>query len=109
MTPSLQVVAIYKTLLLASKAMLEHARKHEWDELVSLELQRRATIDSLREFLTGEDKPTQLSQEVAELIREILNLDEQTTALAELGMKNIEEVLGSAQTQKKLQNLYFSL
>lgn len=106
--PSPRLV-LYTRILAKSRSMHELAGVAEWDELVDEELARRELIGELRRLLENSAAAGDEENRQAEaLIRETLKLDEETRALAEKWMAEIDQRLLSVQTSRRLQNTYLS-
>ena len=88
-----------------TRAMLEAARNGDWEGLVNLEIERRATLDSLFEIAVN-FRDAGLQEEKDACIRDMLKLDDQIRALTEAWMAEMRETLASVQSQRKLTQAY---
>jgi len=104
---SATIMQHYQKALELTRAMLEAARKSEWDRMVSLEKERAGVIDQLRQHDVEPqraDPPTRNRKR--ELIRDIVQCDEQIEILTQDWMRELREVLGSIRTEQRLSRTY---
>lgn len=98
------VLATYEHALSLTRRMLELARNGDWEALVALESERGKVIDQLR---LHDPRPADgSSKRKRELIRELLQLDEQIHALTQDWMHELRSVLGSLSTEQRLSRTY---
>lgn len=96
----------YDEMWRLSQQMLEFARQGDWDRLIELEQSRAAIGESLA---AREDeslwRPAEREKKRA-LIRSILDADTEIKALTQSWMGELQEILGSIDTEKKLHKAY---
>lgn len=99
------MLATYEHALSLTRRMLELARNGDWEALVALEAERGKVIDQLR---LHDPRPTGdgSSGRKRQLIRELLQLDEQIQALTQDWMHELRSVLGSLSTEQRLSRTY---
>ncbi len=95
----------YEAFALLSEQMREAARHGQWDELVELEQKRVPMLSELRTD-SGGAVPDAISARVSELIRAILAADEETTSLALSWRGELQELIASLGTERKLFQAY---
>jgi flagellar protein FliT len=102
------VLALYGDILSRSREMLALAQSQEWDALVDNELLRRDIVARLRQTLEAHPDLLQGPEKARSeaLIREILDLDNQTRTMAQQWMEEIEHRLSSVTTTRRLKNTY---
>lgn len=105
---SAQLLARYEDLQRLTQQMLETAQRGDWDHLTALEQERAAIVDQLAR---QEEKQIWGPAEGArkgDMIRAILEADAEIKALTEAWMGEVQEILGSIGTEKKLHTAYQS-
>lgn len=103
-----QLLARYEEVWRLTQQMLELAQRGDWDQLTALEHERAAMVDQLA---GQEEEKIWGSAEGArkgDLIRAILEADAEIKVLTEAWMEELQEILGSIGTEKKLQTAYQS-
>lgn len=99
-------LAAYESILALARQMLEAARCGDWDSLVELEKNRGKFVEDLMaletESVWGQKEQTQKR----ELIQDILAVDEESNALAESRMDELQGMLGSVAAERKLLKAY---
>jgi flagellar protein FliT len=95
----------YEALALLSEQMREAARHGQWDELVELEQKRDPMLSELRTD-GGEAIPDAIAARVSELIRSILAADDETSSLASSWRGELQELIASLGTERKLFQAY---
>lgn len=98
----------YAQLLRLSQQMLQLAKQAEWDRLVELEHDRAAIADGLMKNESVAAWHDAAISRKAELIRSILETDNQIQSLTQNWMGELHEILGSIGTEKKLNKAYES-
>lgn len=98
----------YTQLLQLSQQMLQLAGQAEWDRLVELEQDRAAITDVLMKNESMATWTEEARSRKAELIRSILEMDNQIKSLTQDWMGELHEILGSIDTEKKLHKAYES-
>ncbi|MHB1292067.1 MAG: flagellar protein FliT [Sulfuricella sp.] len=97
---------MYENLWLLTQQMLDTAQKGDWDALVESELKRNAWVERMRvqneSFITN----TVEQQKVGDIIRRILAADSEIKTLTEAWKGELQEILGSIGTEKKLNKAY---
>jgi hypothetical protein len=98
----------YERVLELSRAMLEAARKSDWDQLVALERERAQLVDDIRvgDPEPGRDPSTR--ERKRELIQAVMQCDEQIALLTQDWMHELREVLGSISAEQRLSRTYGS-
>ena len=95
-------------ILAESQTMLAAATEGRWDDLIELEVARRASV--LEIAATQAAIPDAALQERKKnLVRDILAADAQTKTLTEAWMSEIQSVLTSVQAERKLIRAYESV
>jgi hypothetical protein len=100
------VISAYERALELSRAMLEAARKSDWDQLVVLERERAQLVEEIRlgDPDPGRDAATRGRKR--ELVTAIMQCDEQITLLTQDWMHELREVLGSISAEQRLSRTY---
>jgi flagellar protein FliT len=102
------VLQAYERALSLTHAMLDAARKGDWDELVRLEAERSRMIERIRQ---EDPDPARDARGVArkrQIITEMVQTDEQVQLLTQDWMRELREVLGSVSTAQRLTRTYGS-
>lgn len=95
----------YEAMQRISLHMLDAAKKGDWDRLIKLEQSRAGLENDLRQ----EDKSAwddKRAARKAELIRSILDADNETRSLAQSWMNEMQISLNSMSTGKKMTQAY---
>ena len=97
---------LYEAVWRQSQQMLETARQGEWDLLIALERSRVVNSSLLikRESLSNYARGYR--EKVRELIQEILANDEEIRMLVEPRQRELLNIVGSLNTEKKLHKAY---
>lgn len=95
----------YEALALLSEQMREAARRGQWDELVELEQKRVPILSELRTD-GGEAIPDAIIARISELIEAILVADDETGSLASSWRGELQELIASLGTERKLFQAY---
>jgi flagellar protein FliT len=100
------LMSAYERALELSRAMLEAARKSDWEQLVTLERERSRVIEDirLRDPEPGRDGAGR--ERKRELIQAVMHCDEQITLLTQDWMHELREVLGSISAEQRLSRTY---
>lgn len=98
----------YERALELTHAMLEAARKSDWNRLVGLEKERATLVDRLRELDVDPARDTRARERTRHLIQDIMQCDEQIEILTQDWMRELREVLGSINAEQKLSRTYGS-
>jgi hypothetical protein len=100
------LISAYERALELSRAMLEAARKSDWDQLIVHERERTQVVDEIR--LGDPDPGRDLANRARkrELILAIMQCDEQITLLTQDWMHELREVLGSINAEQRLARAY---
>lgn len=102
-----ELLGRYAEMLSLTQQMLDVARLAEWDRLVEIEHERAVIADNLMKLEEGCDEWTQVEQvKKADLIRSILAADDEIKNLSQAWMGELQEILGSIDTGKKLSKAY---
>ena len=105
---SVAVLQCYAKALELTHAMLEAAKRSDWDRMIVLEKERTRVIDQLRHLDLDPGRDTQTLSRKRELIRGILGCDEQIQILTQDWMRELREVLGSIRSEQRLSQTYES-
>lgn len=102
-----QSLAIYRDAWGLTREMLNSAREGDWDALLEFEVKRNALLENpmakgeiLAEVNVAEQK------QLATFIRDILAADAETRTLAGAWMGELQNILSSIGTEKKLSKAY---
>lgn len=103
---STDLLECYAELLQLAQQMLELARHSEWDRLVESEQKRSAIVETLmkHEMSSAWSQAEQVKK--SDLIRAILETDDEIKSLTQAWMGELQEILGSIGAEKKLQKAY---
>ena len=96
----------YEKALEVTRAMLDAAQKSDWDQLVTLEKERGALVDSLRVMDGDPGRDPAVRERKRTIIQEIMTCDEQVQMLTQDWMRELREVLGSISAEQKLSRTY---
>jgi hypothetical protein len=100
------VLQLYERALAHTHAMLEAARRADWDELVRLEAQRSQVVDQIRLDDPDPASAPALVARKRQIMTEMLQADEQVQLLTQDWMHELREVLGSVSTAQRLTRSY---
>lgn len=100
------IVQHYETVAQLAEKMLAAARQGLWDELVELEQQRAAVLSELMADAAHGAVPGGVAEQVAKLIKAILEQDAECTALAQAWQNELKALLGSMGTERKISRAY---
>lgn len=99
-------ISLYEDMSLLSAQMVEAARQHDWDQLVSLE----ESVTALRYTLMADDENAQLSPQEIErkrsLIQRILDDDAEVRKHTEPWMEHLRQFLGHNNRRRQLDRAY---
>jgi hypothetical protein len=98
----------YEQALELTRAMLEAARRSDWDGLVGLEKERSALVDQLRELDVNPARDAETREQKRQVLRDIMECDEQIQILTQDWMRELREILGSVSAEKRLSRTYGS-
>ena len=101
-----EIIRRYEAILTESGEMVAAAQENRWEDLIELEITRRAhilavTAESATPFA---DAAMQANKE--RLIRAILDADAQVKSLTSAWMSEISGILTSVQAERKLARAY---
>lgn len=97
----------YEHLVLVSMQMRDAARAGEWDELTLLERKRAALFAELDAgACKGASLRESAARQLGEMIEKILGADAETRALASDWRVELQGLLGSMRTERKLSDTY---
>ncbi|GAB2798048.1 hypothetical protein GCM10027040_25800 [Halomonas shantousis] len=104
-TPA-ELLTIYEALLAQSKAMLESARRQEWDQLIQQKSRYVVDVERLRSLesdcqLAGEELDAK-----AELLTGILENDGEIRRRLEARRDELSDMLGNSKRQRALSQAY---
>lgn len=97
---------LYENLWLLTLQMLNSAQNEDWDALVEAELKRNALVERMGVQNESSIMNTDEEQKTGEIIRKILAADSEIKMLTEAWMGELQEILGSIGTEKKLSKAY---
>lgn len=100
------ILAAYENLWLLTRQMLDAAQNGDWDVLLEAELKRNAWVERMRLQNVSSIKNTVEQQKAGEIIRHILAADSEIKTLTEAWKGELQEILGSIGTEKKLSKAY---
>jgi flagellar protein FliT len=101
-----ETLLLYRDAWEVSRRMLEHARKGDWDALIAAEAQRASLLEQVRNLEAREPPAPTHAQIEAELVRDILSMDEEIVSLSRGRMDEIKSTLESNGVKKKIQRTY---
>jgi flagellar protein FliT len=99
------VLTAYERALSLTRAMLDAARRADWDELVRLEGERSRAVEQIRmeDPAPGRDA---LAGRKRAILTEMMQADEQVQLLTQDWMHELREVLDSIRTEQRLSRTY---
>jgi flagellar protein FliT len=86
--------------------MLHAAQNGDWDALIESELKRKALVEGMMHENESSLMDTVEQQRIGETIRKILAADSEIKSLTQTWMGELQEILGSIGTEKKLSKAY---
>lgn len=86
--------------------MLNAAQNGDWDALIEGEIKRNALIDRMMVNNESAIMNTVEQQKTGEIIRHVLAADSEIKMLTEAWKSELQEILGSIGTEKKLSKAY---
>ena len=108
MSATATIMQRYEQALELTRAMLEAARRSDWDGLVGLEKERSALVDQLRELDVNPARDAETREQKRQVLRDIMECDEQIQILTQDWMRELREILGSVSAEKRLSRTYGS-
>ena len=106
MTGTLHIMQHYEKALALTRDMLEAAQKSDWERLMGLERERATLIDRLRDLDREPSTDTRERERKRDLLRDIMQRDEQIEILTRDWMRERREVLGSISAEQRLSRTY---
>lgn len=101
------IPVIYENLWLLTQQMLNAARNGDWDVLIEVEINRNALVERLMaQNETAAVMNTVEQHKTGEIIRKVLAADSEIKTLTEAWQGELQEILGSIGTEKKLSKAY---
>lgn len=100
------LVRRYEDLLQLSREMLQLARQGQWDELVLRERAHASLVADLAVAAATVPVPPADGLRISELIELILKLDSETQLLAHSWKNELQGLLESMSTERKLSHAY---
>jgi flagellar protein FliT len=97
---------VYEQVLEMTHAMLDAARKGDWDRLVQSERDRDRLVEEIKRQDPDPARDVATRARKREIIVQILQGDEQIQMLTQDWMHELREVLGSIQTEQRLSRTY---
>jgi flagellar protein FliT len=95
------VLSAYERALELTRAMLDAARKGDWDRLVAQEKERSIYVERIRMLDPDPLRDAKSRERKREIIAEMLRGDEQIQALTQDWMHELREVLGNINAQQR--------
>lgn len=95
------VVSAYERALELTHAMLDAARKGDWDRLVAQEKERSVYVERIRMLDPDPLRDAKSREHKREIIAEMLRADEQIQSLTQDWMHELREVLGAINAQQR--------
>jgi flagellar protein FliT len=102
------IVQRYEAVAQLARKMLEAAQQGQWDELVELEQQRGTVVSELMADAAQSTIPAEVADQVAELIKTILDMDAESSSLAQAWQDELKALLGSMGAERKISQAYGS-
>ena len=102
------ILAMYENLWLLTQQMLNAAQNGDWDALIEGELKRNALVERMMVKSESSVMNTVEQQKIGEIIRHILAADGEIKTLTEAWKGELQDILGSIGTEKKLHKAYES-
>lgn len=103
-----EIIQRYEAILTASGEMVTAAKENRWDDLIDMEIARRAQIIEVTAEPATPFTDQALQARKETLIRGILEADAQVKALTEAWMAEMSGILNSVQAERKLARAYQS-
>jgi hypothetical protein len=98
-------LADYRRLLQNAKAMHQAASEERWEDLIDMQVLRDQCVAALRRSTTAPIPPLEVDER-NNLIRAVLQCDEQTKLLVQSRQQDLSEMLGSMGNERKLTDAY---
>ena len=95
------MLSAYERALELTRAMLDAARKGDWDRLVAQEKERSIYVERIRMLDPDPLRDAKSRERKREIITEMLRGDEQIQALTQDWMHELREVLGNINAQQR--------
>lgn len=105
---SAELLGHYAEMLRLAQQMLELARQSEWDRLVEFEQKRSAIAEGLMKQEENSVWSQAEQEKKGDLIRSILEMDDEIKSLTEAWKGELKEILDSIGAEKKLHKAYES-
>ncbi|MDP2784399.1 MAG: flagellar protein FliT [Sulfurimicrobium sp.] len=96
----------YQAVAQLAGKMLEAAQQEQWDELVELEQQRAGVLSELMADAAHGAIPDEAADQVARLIRAILQKDAESAPLVLAWQDELKSLLGSMGVERKISQAY---
>ncbi len=100
------ILDIYEAIGVKTGAMLEAAKHSDWDRLTALERECCALVETLKRTDAGAGAGARFVQSKIAFIRKVLADDAEIRKLTEPWMAQLENMLGSARTERRLRRAY---
>ena len=100
------LVALYEQALVLSQAMREAAQRGLWDELLAVAQRRAPLMAEIEACPFDPGAEAVADRRIAALIRAILEADAETDQLTRSWMGELQGILSSVATEKRLQDAY---
>ena len=96
----------YQAVAQLSGQMLQAAQHGQWDELIELEQKRVSVLSELMPDAAQGAMPDAVATQVSKLIEAILATDSEISSLAASWRGELQELLSSMGTERKLSQAY---
>jgi flagellar protein FliT len=103
---SVEILSIYEHVAVITSNMLDAARNNDWDRLTQLENDCSKHVNTLREVETPTELTVELKEKKVRIIKKILADDREIRDLTEPWMRQLSNLMQSANTSRKLSNSY---
>lgn len=103
-----QALIVYRDARSLTREMLSSARERDWDGLLEFEQKRRILLEGLVGHDASADAEAGSREQLAAIIRDILEADAEIKTLVEAWMGELQLILNSIGTEKKLNKAYES-
>lgn len=100
------ILEAYKAIWSLTQGMHQAAKESQWERLIALQAERNALVSYLMSAGDTFSPEDEWNNQIAEMIRNILDCDAETRSLSEAWMAEMRQMLGSIGTEKKLNEAY---
>lgn len=96
----------YQTVANITERMLEHARAHEWEVVITLSQDYAAGIEAIKTLNTAENRALSDTAAMQQLLTKTLENDAKIRELAAPELERLGGLLGSTKLQKNVVQAY---